>query len=132
MAKNVTKDMRVFGIAMAVVLSGIGALYLSKDWPRTGWTLIGIGALFLIAAIFAVQALKPLYGPWMMLAMVLGFVMTRVILTIFYFIVLAPFGLVRRLFRKDDLACRLDPTAATHWNERDREPPPKARYERQF
>jgi hypothetical protein len=58
--------------------------------------------------------------------------MTRVILTVFYFLVITPFGVVRRLLGKDSLDRDLDGEAATWWRERERGPPPRERYERQF
>ena len=130
--KNDTKDIRVFGLAMAVVLSGIGAWQFIAARTTAGGVLVGIGTAFLLGALIRPRILLPLFVPWRWFGIVMGYVMTRVILTIFYFVVLTPFGVVRRLLGKDSLERSLDGSATTWWRERDGEPPPRERYERQF
>jgi len=127
-----TKDMRVFGIAMAVVLSGIGVWQFFVPRATAGAILLSVGAAFLLAGLLVPRALLPLYVPWRWFGIGMGFVMTRVILTIFYFLVLTPFGVVRRVLGKDSLERSLDGGASTWWRERNGEPPPRERYERQF
>ena len=78
------------------------------------------------------RILVPAYVPWRLFGMAMGAVMTRVILTVFFLLVVTPFALVRRLLGKDSLERSLDPDRATWWRERDGEPPPRERYERQF
>jgi hypothetical protein len=69
----------------------------------------------------------------MSLAVVLGFVVSNVLLTVFFFIVITPIGLVARLSGKDFLRLKLDRNATSYWmpraSESDR---PKADYEKQF
>ncbi|MFN7974453.1 MAG: SxtJ family membrane protein [Acidobacteriota bacterium] len=45
--------------------------------------------------------LKKLYAAWMKLAHALGWVNTRILLFVFFVVVLGPFALLARLFRKD-------------------------------
>ena len=65
------------------------------------------------------KVLLPLQKIWMSLALVLGYVMTRVILTLVYFLVVTPIGLTLRLFGKDPLTKGPDPNLATYWIEKD-------------
>jgi hypothetical protein len=130
--KNERKDMRVFGIAMAVVLGAIGIWQFVAGRSVAGTVLVSIAAAFLAAALLVPPVLRPLYVPWRWFGFVMGFFMTRVILTVFYFLVITPFAVVRRLLGKDSLERSLDRDAATWWLERDGEPPPRERYERQF
>jgi len=129
---KVTKDIRVFGVAMGVVLSALGAWQFLADRTTAGGILVTAGAVFLLSALIAPRVLTPLYVPWRWFGIGMGFVMTRVILTIFYFLVITPFGLVRRLLGKDSLERSLDGDGGTWWRERDGEAPPRERYERQF
>jgi hypothetical protein len=130
--KRKTKDLRVFGLAMAVVLGGIGIWQALLGRPTAGIVLGGIAVAFLLAAVVRPRILLPLYVPWMKFGFGMGWVMTRVILTVFYFLVISPFALVRRVLGKDSLDRDLDGSASTWWRERKGDPPPRERYERQF
>ena len=78
------------------------------------------------------RALKYVYIAWMAFAFTLGFVMSNVILTLFFFLLVTPIGLVARLFQKDFLARKLDKQAASYWIQRPREMKTAGSYERQF
>ena len=130
--KHATKDLRVFGIAMAVVLSAIGAWQVISSRPTPACILFGVAAVFLVPAVVAPRILLPVYVPWRLFGFAMGFVMTRVILTLFFIVVITPTSLVRRLLGKDSLERSLDADAPTWWRERKGGPPPRERYERQF
>ena len=52
---------------------------------------------------------------WMKLAEGMGWVMTRVVLSVFYFLVLTPFGLGRRLMGKPTLDTAWPARTSSHW-----------------
>ena len=130
--KHTTKDLRVFGIAMAVVLSAIGVWQAIASRPTAAFTLFAVAAAFLAPALVAPRILLPLFVPWRLFGFAMGFVMTRVILTIFFIVVITPTSLIRRLLGKDSLDRSLDADTPTWWRERKGGPPPRERYERQF
>ena len=69
----------------------------------------------------------------MFLAFVLGVVVSSVVLTIFFYLIVAPIGLLARLVGKDFLNRRFDSDANSYWILRDRSSPkPKPNYEQQF
>jgi Saxitoxin biosynthesis operon protein SxtJ len=108
------KDIRNFGLFLAVLMGAIGALSFYKQggaWPY----LWAIGGYSLITCLFIKPALKPVFTGAMWLGMKLNWVMTRVILTIFFFLVVTPFALVIQLFRGDLLKRKYDPNAKTYW-----------------
>jgi hypothetical protein len=57
--------------------------------------------------------LKPAHTVWMGLALVLGFVMTRVILTLMYYLVFTPVGLLMRALGRDPMQRKLG--AESYW-----------------
>lgn len=68
----------------------------------SGWivlTAISIGLIALVVPI----AVKPLYIVWLKLGAVLGWINTRIILGIVYFVVFMPMGLFMRLFGNDPM-----------------------------
>ncbi len=111
-------ELRKFGVLMAAVLLVIGGIIL---WRR-GFTLTtatsvigGTAAVFLGLAALAPTALRPVYKVWMALAIALGFVMTRVILTIVFFLVITPIGLLMRALGKDPLTKGPDASLDSYW-----------------
>jgi len=90
------------------------------------------GAALIIAGAIWPNALKYPYMAWMTLAFALGFVMSNVILTLFFFLLVTPIGLLSRLFGKDFLARKLDRHAASYWIPRSHETRTAESYERQF
>jgi hypothetical protein len=125
------RDLRKFGLLVGGVFAALGILFLLKHkayypyflWP--GVVLLFFGAVF-------PRALKYVYITWMSVAFVLGFVMAHVILTLFFFLVLTPIGLVARMFGKDFLRLKLDKQSATYWIRRDGTAKSAVEYERQF
>ena len=111
------KDIRKFAAVVGGVFLALGALAWFRD---VGWYPIPlwIGGPLLVVGLAIPILVKPLYYIWMSLALVMGFVMTRVILTIFFFLVLTPAGLIFRILGKDPLNRRLDRNATTYWIEK--------------
>jgi len=70
---------------------------------------------------------------WISLAVILGYFVSRILLTIIFFLVMLPTGLLMRLFAKDPMDRKLDPDAPTYWIKRE-EPSDTSvkRYEKQF
>ena len=104
------------------VFAGIGALISGYLLYRTGfpgtliaWAPVAAGLLILLTARYVPAALRPVFRIWMLVAVVLGFVMTRVILFIVFTIVVTPTGLIMRLLGKDPLRKHPDPEQSTYW-----------------
>lgn len=129
--KTGDRDLRKFGLMVGgvfVVLAVVMLLRHKGHWVYFAWpggVLLGFGALF-------PRALKYVYLAWMSVAFVLGFIMAHVILTLFFFLVVTPIGLVARLVGKDFLSLKLDRKANSYWLSRPKEVKTSADYERQF
>lgn len=111
---NSTRELRKFGFVMAVAFGIFGALFVWRDKPWGMYTLYVAGA-FLALALIAPRALGPIEKGWMALARVLQTVMTAVILTLTFFLVMTPMGLLLRLAGKDLLGMKGDPSIETYW-----------------
>jgi len=105
-----------------------------NEWAFTTLVLIAssLGGLLVVFGTVLPRALRPVYLVWMGLAFVLGFVMTRVILTLAFVLVFTPVGLFFRLIRRDVLNQKPDPDAETYWIARDTGPSGKERLERMY
>lgn len=95
------KKVREFGYVIFSVLAVIFPLFSAykHDWSLTNVALtsISIGAVFILLTTFLTRFMKPVYKMWMMLAFGLGFIMTRLIITLVYLMMITPIGIFRRL-----------------------------------
>ena len=88
--------------------------------------LLALGAVF-------PKGLRYAYVAWMCLAIVLGFIVSTAILTLFFILVITPIGLTARLLGKDFLRLKLDGRESTYWiNRKSRPPRSPAEYGQQF
>jgi hypothetical protein len=112
--KTGTRELRNFGLLVGAVLVALGLLFLMRGKARYPY-FVGPGVLLLVFGSVFPRALKYIYFAWMSLAIVLGFVVSTVILTLFFLLVITPIGLAARLFGKDFLRLKLDRGQATYW-----------------
>jgi hypothetical protein len=129
--KTDDRDLRKFGLMVGGVFAVLGLLFLWRHPGRSPYFLWPGGVLIVAGAILP-RALKWVYIGWMSVAFVLGFVMAHIILTLFFFLVITPVGLLARLFGQDFLSRKLDHAAKSYWIPREKKVKSPAEYERQF
>ena len=129
--KETKEDLRKFGYTVGGVLIVIGGLLF---WVgKASFIYFAVpGFLLILCGLIVPQLLKTLNKAWMTLAILMGWVMTRVILTIFFYIVITPVGLVARIARKDFLNLKIDKHQESYWIKRERRSLKPIDYERQF
>ncbi len=129
--KESRKELKKFGLTIGIVLLILAAfLFWNGKSSYPVWGIIGL-VLILTALTFPV-ILKPLNKIWMSLAIVLGWVMTRVILSILFYLALFPLRFIALIFRKRFLDVKADPAAETYWQKREKNNFDPSTYERQF
>ena len=112
--KTGSSDLRKFGLLVGGVFIALGLFFL---WREKSWypILIAIGTpLVLLGAIFP-RTLKYVYLVWMGLAFCLGLVVSTILLTLFFYLVFTPMGLLARLAGKDFLSRKLEPASDSYW-----------------
>ena len=115
--KGTKPEFRKFGLTIGVFLLVIAGFLFWKQRPSFPYFAY-IGGGFALLGLAAPIILKPIYKVWMSFAVVMGFVMTRVILTVLYFGMFTPIALLTKLLGKDLLDQRLDKNAASYWVQR--------------
>jgi hypothetical protein len=124
--------LRKFGLQVGGVLLAFSALlvfWLEKKW---GVYLAWAGApLVLLGAVWP-RILRPVYLGWMGAALAIGSVMTVILLSVFFFVVLTPVGLFFRLIGRDVLQRKLDRQAPTYWIPKEYPIADRTRYEKFF
>ncbi len=124
-------ELKKFGATIGIVLIIVAAiLFFYKN--DLFYYFAGGGLLLILLGFIAPIVLLPLQKAWMTLAVVLGFFMTRIILSILFYLVITPIGLTAKLFGKDFLDRKIEKERKSYWHYRERKPYEKIETERQF
>ncbi len=109
------KTMRNFGLIMAgglTLIFGLAIpLLLSKELSAWPWIL---GSIFLFFAFFLPMQLRGIYVGWMAIGGILGFINTRIILSMMYFVIFTPVGSIYKILRKDPMTRALNKKIKTY------------------
>ncbi|GAB4337901.1 MAG: hypothetical protein Kow0089_09490 [Desulfobulbaceae bacterium] len=104
------KELRNFGLitgAMVVLFFGLLVpWFFGREFARWPWITGGILAAWGLAL---PRTLRPVYIVWMTIGHWLGWINTRIILTLLFYLLILPVGVIMRLFGKDPLARSFDP-----------------------
>jgi hypothetical protein len=125
------KEIRKFAITMSIALCVLGGLLIWRN-SIIGFIFSVAGAAFLVLGLSVPQILYPVYRGWMFLARILGFVMTHLILTLVYYLLLMSIGLLMRAFKKIPLELKLEPNSSTYWRSRSKAESSADRYDKMF
>ena len=129
--KSKKSDLRNFGITLGVILLIISGFLFWKE-KESFQIFLAIGITLFLTAIALPSVLQPVYWIWMIFAIILGWFMTRVILSLLFFLIFTSIGLTLRLFGKQFLELRWDNSKESYWNFRNNEHLKKENYEKQF
>ncbi|HMJ04952.1 MAG TPA: SxtJ family membrane protein [Chthoniobacterales bacterium] len=122
--------LRRFGRTVGAAFFLLGALLVWRS-HAAGWPISGFGLVILLGAWRAPGTLRYFHRVWMTFALFLGWIMTGLILTVVFFTVVAPLGLLQKLLGKSALDLNFPSDQRTYWQPRDGQPTPSD-YERQF
>ena len=125
------RELRRFGLTVGSAFAVLGLIswWRGHEYPPMVLWALAVGLI--VPGLLVPRALGPVHRKWMYGAMVIGEFNSRVILGIFYYLIIAPAGIVRGLFA-DPLDRTLGNRATSVWVKRDRQPVDRERYERQF
>ena len=129
--KSTRKDLRNFGFVIGTFLAGLGGFLFWSGKDTYVYFLIS-GVVFLLLGLLIPVVLLPLQKVWMAISVILGWFMTRVILSVLFYLVLTPLGLLTRLFKKQFLDLKIDKSQESYWNYRSIKEFDPGEYERQF
>ena len=107
-------ELRKFGLTMAVPLLAIGALLLWRErslWPY----LMALAGLFALSALLCPRVLSPVERGWTAFGHGMSVVVTHVILTLTFYLVITPVGLLMRIVGRDPMNRKFDPDARSYW-----------------
>ncbi len=127
------KDLRIFGIAALIATVILACLlHLRKDLPLQ-WALgiVAFGLIVFVGSLVLPKPTKVIYVIMVSLALPIGLVISTVLMTAFYYLLLTPLGLFFRLVGRDELELKFDRGRESYWIKR-RPPESLKRYFNQF
>jgi hypothetical protein len=125
------KNLKKFGITMGIVFLAITAILSAKHNTIVLPALLVSLAFFVLAAL-AARLLGPIYIVWMKFARILEWVNTRIILSVIFYLIFTPLGLVMKLLGKDLLDRRIEGNKDSYWHKKENKGFNLSDYERQF
>ena len=129
--KTGKEDLRSFGVTIGIILLLVAGFLFYRE-KESFQTFLYIAGVFIGLALILPSMLKPIYIVWMTFAVILGWFMTRVILSLLFYVIITPTGLVLRIFGKDFLELKKQSVQGSYWNQRDSNLEKNQNYEKQF
>ena len=118
-------------LLVAGVFAAIAGYQLYRGRPLAAQLTGGLaGLLFLVA--FVPPAARAFFRMWMALAGVLGYFSTRILLTVFFYLVMTPFGAVMSWTGHQRMSRRPKGRLATYWHRREHTRQTREGFERGF
>lgn len=111
MGKN---ELRKFGLILGTILAGWGAWWL-KAAADTSIYFLAAALLLLLLALVYPFGLKPIFVLWTKLSSIFGWITTRIILTLIFYLIMTPIGWWLRLTGKDLLQLKTQSKAQSYW-----------------
>lgn len=129
---SAAKQGRQFAITLAIGFAVLALVALWRGRQLPVWILGGFAILLFLAGLVAPHKLLGLERAWMRLAHAISKITTPVFMSIIYFVVLTPSGVIRRMSGGNPLVHRA--TDGSYWIRRRAQDRDKARrqMERQF
>lgn len=112
--KSGKRELRQFGVTFSIVLGLLGGLFFLRG-KANYFVFIIFSAAFLSSVLIAPILLKPLQKIWMSFGIFMGWLITRLILFILFYLVVTPIAVLARLFGKNFLDTKFDKNAASYW-----------------
>ena len=123
--------LKKFGIVMGIGFLVITLILFIKE-KQNLLPLISLSLLFFICSLTFPLVLKPIYLFWMKLAFILGWFNTRLLLSIVYFAVFTPIGIIMKLFKVDPLNRKIEKEKDSYWIKKESKDFNSSDYEKQF
>ena len=120
------RGLRDFGLMTGTIIAVLFGLFFPwvldlsfPVWPWVVFAVLGTWGLVLPTS------LRPLYRGWMRFGLLLSRITTPVIMGTLFFLIIGPIAVLFRLFGRDAMHRRYDPSASSYWldarHERDKE-----------
>ena len=125
------KELRNFGFTIGLILCFIAGILFYKNhnlFTSTAYT----AGVFIGFSIILPKILKPIYLVWMIFALILGWIMTRLILSLLFFVIITFIRLIAGILGKSFLKLNQPKESKSYWNHRVGQLEKNQDYEKQY
>ena len=129
--KSGKKELRNFGLTIGIIFFLIAGFLFYKNHDLF-ITITYIAGIFIGFGIILPQILKPIYLIWMIFALAIGWIMTRLILSLLFFVIMSFIRLIAGVLGKDFLELYRSKQSESYWNHRVSEIEKNQDYEKQY
>ncbi len=130
--RSETREARKFGVILTFILLGLAVFSYWREHPGRAIAVATAAALVITCTFVAFPLWLKFFRVWMKFAEVLSWVMTRVLLSIFFYLILTPVGFVMRLLGKAPLDLAWKDGKSTYWIDKPEIESTVERYSKQF
>jgi hypothetical protein len=111
------KELRNFAITALVASLIIACLLYALKGVKVQWVAIIVAAGFgiFLSSFVSHKLTRIMYLGLILVTFPIGWAISMILLTAFYFLLLTPLGLLFRLLGRDPLCRRFDPAAKSYW-----------------
>lgn len=127
--KKQERKFGVIGIIFFAVLANIA--YLRGHYTASH-IICGLTVFFFVVRFVIPPLLHWVFVGWMAVVGVIGRINTYILLTVVFFVLFTPTGLLMRLFGNDPMKRRYDSLLPSYWIPVEEKPIDKKRYEQRF
>ena len=111
-----SKGLRKFGLTTGAIIVLLFVLFFPwvfdmENLPIWPWIVAG---LLWVPALAMPNLLEPVYTTWMKIGHALGWVNTRIILGLLFYVIVLPMGLIMRLLGNDPMSRKLDKSISSY------------------
>jgi polyferredoxin len=126
------KDLKQFALILGIVLLILAGLNWWREHASVAVVMVVIAIASELIALIKPVLIKPVFIVLTTIAKGIGWFNTRLLLSLVFYLMMAPIGLIMRLIRKDLLDRKVNKNASTYWHERKEKKLDPKHYERQF
>lgn len=131
-SKEVTSSQaRKTALVVAVVLAAIAAFMLYRGRTTNAWAFGAVAVVLFVIGLFVPPLAKLFHHVWMWIAVKLGWINSRILLTLVYFLMFVPYKIVSRIVGRDPLFVR-QPAGDSYWHKREKTHQGPEQFERLF
>ena len=124
-------EIRKFGLIAFLFFGCLGVIGIWREKAIIAYFFSALSLLGMGLMLFP-SPLRPLYEGWLKIAHFVGSIVTTLILTLAYYLVITPSALIKRVFGGRPLPMAPNKTASSYWVDRSEPGQPKERFLKRY
>lgn len=131
MSNKSKSKLRTFGLGLTIITGIIGTIFFFKEKNIANYIFWTISGYSLIVSVFFPIMILPFHWVMTWIGKIMGWINTRIILILLFFLIVTPINLILSVFKKDRLNLKSDKNKTSYWLAQN-SVPLKDGYQRQF